>query len=155
MKTALVPLFTAALLGAAGSALAEPAIYQNGTLTIPNGAIFTDSRQDYYTHIVLGADADGKLDLLSAIKMPLTYVDSVEPVVELTENGMAVTLYIAGSKSVPCVDLLEPAVNLKGIRSPCCWRKRSRPPVASPHWNRSNWKSRWMSAVWTLVPPTR
>jgi hypothetical protein len=96
----------AALLSSAGFANAAPAIYQDGALTIPNGAIITEHREDYFTNIVLSTDSQGRLSIVAATRATPAFVEDVEAVVE--EN--TVTLEVAGFLSTPCNALLEPAV---------------------------------------------
>jgi len=106
MKKTLTPLFLGAALLAGNAAFAEPAIYHNGQLNIAQGAIFTNSRQDFYENIVLNADADGKLEIAAATKVPLAYVDTADALVD----GATVTLVVSGNMPTPCHTLLEPAV---------------------------------------------
>jgi hypothetical protein len=106
MNRTLATVFSAVLLGAAGFAHADPAVYLNGKLTIPNGAIVTPDRQDYFTDIVLTTDAQGRLSITQATKATLASIDEVEAVVE----DDVLTLEISGETSWSCVGLREPAI---------------------------------------------
>jgi hypothetical protein len=115
MNRAITSLFSVALLGSAALAQAEPAIYQNGVLSIPQGGLFTDQREVYYTDIKLSTDADGRLTIVQANKMPLAHVEAVEVVVGGTDDGLIwtpeVTLEVDGYFPNGCSQsLLEPAV---------------------------------------------
>jgi hypothetical protein len=110
------PLMLAAacgLLAASTGALAAPAIYRDNVMTIDSGAMINGNTQEYYSDIKLSADANGKLKILAAKKLPLVYIDDVEAEVVENNNQRSVTLTITGNKSVPCVDLKEPAVSYK------------------------------------------
>jgi hypothetical protein len=100
--------------GIAASALAGPAIYKSGTLTIPSGALFTDSRQEYYQDIVLETDAAGNLNLVSAKALPKVTVESVVTAVEETPGSITVSLTVSGYKSVPCTSLQDAAISRSG-----------------------------------------
>lgn len=110
MKKTLTPLFFGAALLAGNAAFAKPAIYHDGQLSISQGAIFTNSRQDYYENIVLGADAEGKLEIVAATKIPLAYVDTADVLVD----GDTATLVVSGNLPDPCRALQEPAVLREG-----------------------------------------
>ena len=116
MNRSLTAFFGVALLGAACAAQAEPAIYHGGKLVIPNGAIFTDARQQYFTDIEMTTDSAGKLTILAATPMPLVYVETVDVTVTGGSEAVAptVTVDVTGNKSVPCVALLEPAIHRNG-----------------------------------------
>jgi hypothetical protein len=108
----LISLFTFSVLaaGVATAAFAGPAIYKGGTLTIPAGALFSDSRQQYYQDIVLETDAGGNLTLVSAKALPQVTVETVVPAVEESPGSIAVSLTVSGYKSVPCTVLQDAAI---------------------------------------------
>ena len=91
---------------------AQPSFYRDGTMTVPTGAVITANKQAYYSDIVLSADSSGKLNLVSATRLPLVAVDSVTATVSSELDG-TVTLNITGNKSVPCVVLKAAAVSRK------------------------------------------
>jgi len=107
----LLVTLTAALALHSASLLAQPAVYRDGEMRIPSGAVITNNRQAYYDDIVLSADSSGKLSLVSATRLPLVGVDSVEA--DAPQGQQSVTLTIKGYKSVPCVELQEAAVSRK------------------------------------------
>jgi hypothetical protein len=112
----LIPAIATSMLaaGIAASTLAGPAIYKSGTLTIPSGALFTDSRQEYYQDIVLETDVAGNLTLVSAKALPKVTVETVVTAVEETPGNIAVSLTVSGYKSVPCTALQDAAINRSG-----------------------------------------
>lgn len=112
MKTLLVTL-SSCLFGLSAGAMADPAVYRGNTMNIDSGVLITNSKQQYYTNIVLNADANGKLTIVSAKQRPLVYIDNVIPTVVENAEERSVTLTIAGNKSVPCVELEEVAVSRK------------------------------------------
>lgn len=100
-------------LALSGSVLADAAIYRDDKLLIPAGAVINASGQFYYKDIVLQANANGSLKVLSASPRPLVHVDSVNPTVVETQDSRSVEVAIAGNKSVPCVSLEQVAVSRK------------------------------------------
>ena len=112
----LKPLKIAAgcsLLALSVTAMADPAVYRDNSMTIDSGVLINGSVQQYYTDIVLTADAAGKLKIASANQLPLVNVDDVTATVVENSNERSVTLTIEGNKSVPCVALADVAVSYK------------------------------------------
>lgn len=101
----------ASLLFAGGlPALADPAIYTNGTMTIPEGAVVSPEGNAYFTDIALEQDAEGHLAITSATSNSLVYVDAID--VQVMESfPLQVNVAVDGNLSVPCVELLSPAVS--------------------------------------------
>lgn len=94
----------------ASVAVAQPAIYQNQTLRIPQGAVTLGEETAYYENIELQDDGSGNFTVTAAEPRSLVSVDSV--MVNVMESlPVQVSLTIEGNKSVPCVDLLTPAVS--------------------------------------------
>ena len=89
--------------------LAQPAVYQDLTLTIPQGAVVTDGQVAYYENIQMGITADGDFQALSVEERSLVHIEDVA--VNVMESlPVQVSLTVTGNKSVPCVNLLTPAV---------------------------------------------
>lgn len=89
---------------------AQPAVYTNQTLTIPQGAVVVGDNMAYYENIQLEAAADGSFVAVAAEARDLVAVDSVSVDVQQAPP-VQVTVNVAGNKSVPCVNLLTPAVS--------------------------------------------
>lgn len=97
------------LVGASPQLLSQTAVFQDGVLTVPQGAAMVDGEILHYSNIRLAADSDGRFTLLDARSSSLVYVDTVA--IEIAESlPVQVRLIVTGSKSVPCVELMEPAV---------------------------------------------
>ena len=97
----------------AGTVVADAAIYRDNMLMIPAGAVINASGGFYYKDIVLQADANGRLTVVSASPRPLVHVDNVKPTVVETLDNRTVEVALAGYKSVPCVALEKVAVSRK------------------------------------------
>lgn len=112
MKTLYQPMSITALVLALGTpaVMAAPAIYSNGTLTIPAGAIFSDSKNTYLGDLVFEMDSTGKFTLVSSAGRPLTTVETVAANVVTSGFETTVELSLEGYKSVPCVALEEAAI---------------------------------------------
>ena len=91
---------------------AQPAIYQDGVLSIPQGAVIAGDDPAYYTDIQLADDGAGNFQLLAAQPNNLVSIDSVDVLI-LESFPLQVQLRVSGNKSVPCVELLTPAVSRK------------------------------------------
>lgn len=101
---------TTALAVASLSAQADPAVFRNGVMTIPEGAIVSGTGGNYYTDIRLAMNEDGSLSVTGATANSLVSVDTVD--VQVMESlPMQVSLAVSGNLSVPCVELLDPAIS--------------------------------------------
>jgi hypothetical protein len=88
---------------------AQPAIYQNQTLTIPQGAALGDGDPVYFENIQLVFDAQGFFTIADAEERPLVSVSEVS--ISIMESfPVQVSVNVSGNKSIPCVELLTPAV---------------------------------------------
>jgi hypothetical protein len=105
-------LFTGLYFGllAATNVIAEPAVFTKGKMTIPEGAVITDSTNSYYSDITLAYDGDGALIITGADAMPLVQVESVDILV-MESFPLQISAGVSGNLSVPCVKLLNPAVS--------------------------------------------
>lgn len=91
---------------------AQPSHYQDQVLTIPQGVVVTGDTTAYYENIELQEQADGSFLPMAAEPRNLVAVESV--VANVMESlPVQVALDIQGNKSVPCVELLTPAVVYK------------------------------------------
>lgn len=108
-----ITLAGALALTLAQAALAQPAIYQHQTLRIPQGAVIGDGDPVYYENIELEADALGRLIVTAAEERPLVSVSELS--ISIMESlPVQVSVNVSGNKSVPCVELLTPAVAVTG-----------------------------------------
>ncbi len=89
---------------------AEPAVFSQGTLTIPEGVVITEKRNAYFTDFILVQSDQGDLIITGAHAKPLVSVENVEVLI-MESFPLQVSLTISGFLSVPCVALLSPAVS--------------------------------------------
>lgn len=88
---------------------AQPATFENGIFNIPQGAAIVDGEPLYFNDIQLLGDSEGNFTLLAAQESNLVSVNSV--VVNIAESfPVQVSLTVTGNKSIPCVDLQNPAI---------------------------------------------
>lgn len=91
---------------------AQPAVYENGVLSIPQTAVIDSTGSSYFTNVQLEADANGNFSVTAGDEQSLVAIDSVS--VNVMESlPVQVSVTVAGNKSVPCVQLLEAAVSRK------------------------------------------
>ncbi len=93
--------------------VAQPAIFNNSILSIPQGAAIVNGEPSYYNNIQLISDIEGNFTLLAAQQSNLVSVDTVVVTV-LQSFPVQVSVIVAGNKSVPCVQLQTPAVVRNG-----------------------------------------
>lgn len=94
---------------------AQPATYENGIFTVPQGAALVNGDPSYYNDIRLQSDVEGNFKLISATDAALVAVESV--VVSVAESlPVQVTVSVSGNKSVPCVNLQTPAIFRTGFQ---------------------------------------
>ena len=103
--TALFVLLTSSL-----PVNAAPAVFSHGKLTIPEGVLITEKGSAYFTDIVLAQNDQGGLSITGATINSLVTVENVE-VLLMESFPLQVSLSISGFLSVPCVELLSPAVS--------------------------------------------
>jgi len=108
-RTAILGLVTGCL---SGLLFSQPSLYQDGVFTIPRGAVIDANNPAYYTDIQMTNDGNGAFRLLAAKPANLVTVNTVE-VLLLESFPLQVRLGVTGYKSVPCVELLAPAVSRK------------------------------------------
>lgn len=102
-------LFTITAMAITGSINAQPAIFSDGVLTVPQAAVLKEDGIDYYSDVQLLAGSDGRFEVLAAQQQPLVTVDDI--VINVMESfPVQVSVTVSGNKSVPCVNLLEPAI---------------------------------------------
>ena len=92
---------------------AEPAIFTQGEMTIPEGAVITDDSNSYYTDITLAYDGTGALIITGANAMSLVQVESVNILI-MESFPLQISAGVSGNLSVPCVDLLGPTQHVHG-----------------------------------------
>jgi hypothetical protein len=91
------------------SALADMPVYRDQQLLLPEGVVVTDQGVTYYGDIRLTANADGSFTLVEATRRNPAYVDDVDVLI-LESFPVQLRAVVSGHKSVPCVELEEPAV---------------------------------------------
>ena len=90
---------------------AQPALFENGVLTIPLGAAIVNGEPTYYNDIQPISDIKGNFSLLAAQQSNLVSVDSVSLLINITQpTSDQVSFAVTGHKSIPCVELQTPAV---------------------------------------------
>jgi len=110
MKNIFLNILSFALTTGAATGFADPAVSSSGTMTIPEGAVISDSEAAYYTDITMAYDGNGALVITGADVMPLVSVESID--IQVMESfPVQVSASVNGYLSVPCVNLLSPAVN--------------------------------------------
>lgn len=94
------------------SVFAQPAFYKDQVLTIPQGAVLSSGNITYFESIQLQDAGNGSFVVAGAEERSLVSVDSVDVVI-MESFPVQVSVGVSGNKSVPCVDLLTPAVSFK------------------------------------------
>lgn len=92
---------------------AQPAIYQNQSLQIPQAVALGQDGPAYFADVKLSTNPDGSLSVVDATLQNLVMVDSVD-VLLLESFPVQVSITVAGNKSVPCVELQPVAVSREG-----------------------------------------
>ncbi len=101
---------TTMLLGMSTTLWADPAIFRQGNLLIPEGALISGKSNAYFTNITLAMDEQGSLVITGANKNSLVTVESIE-VMLMESLPVQASVAVSGFLSVPCVKLLSPAVS--------------------------------------------
>ena len=102
------------LLAFSVSGFGQTAIYSEDILLIPQGAIFDEEEgHSFYQNIELRYTGEGGFTLHSAEPMDLVQVESVDVLV-MESFPVQVSVSVNGHLSVPCVELLDPAISMKG-----------------------------------------
>ena len=91
-------------------ALGEPASVQDRILTIPLGAVMDNSDPAYFTDIQLNYEGNGHFRLIEAQANDLVTIDMVQ-IAMLESFPVQINVTVTGNKSVPCVELLPPAIS--------------------------------------------
>lgn len=106
-------LFTMSLIVCGQLTTAQPATYENGVLSIPQGAALVDGVPTYYNDIQLVSDIEGNFSVVAAEQRNLVAVDAVS--VNIAESlPVQVSITVSGNKSIPCVELQTPAIFRNG-----------------------------------------
>lgn len=114
MMKKILPLIAAAGMVVTPHALAgeQPATYEDGVLTIPEGVVVTEEGTTFYRDIELVEQSDGSFVPAGSREGVLAEVDDVNAVVD--SDAGRVDVVASGHKSVACVEILEPIVNRQG-----------------------------------------
>lgn len=100
-KTFIAVAMFAAL---AGKAQAEPAVYQDQTLTINEAVVIREGTSSYFKNVRFEPNANGTWRFAGATQRPLAGVEEITVVSEATEPA-TVSVTVDGYKSLPCVEL--------------------------------------------------
>ena len=93
-------------------AVAQPATFQDNVFTIPQGAVIDNDNPSFFTDIQLSHEGSGNFKLTDAKTNNLVTIDTVQ--IAILESFPAqVNVNVTGNKSVPCVELLSPAISRK------------------------------------------
>jgi len=90
--------------------MGQPATLQGNVLTIPQGAVIDSNNPTYFTDIRLNYKGNSTFTLVDAQAANLVFVDSVQIAI-LESFPVQINLTLKGNKSVPCVELLPPAIS--------------------------------------------
>lgn len=93
-------------------AMGQPATLQNDVFTIPQGAVIDNERPSFFTDIQLHHEGSGNFKLAAAKSNNLVTIDTVQIAI-LESFPVQVSVNVTGNKSVPCVELLTPAISRK------------------------------------------
>ena len=93
-------------------AMGQPAILQDDVFTVPQGAVIDSDNPTFFTNIQLSQGDDGHFILVDAQANNLVTIDTVQIVI-LESSPVQINVSVTGNKSVPCVELLTPAISRK------------------------------------------
>jgi hypothetical protein len=93
-------------------AMGQPATFQDDVLIIPQGAVIDSDNPTFFTNIQLSQGDDGQFKLADAQENNLATIDTVQIVI-LESFPVQINVSVTGNKSVPCVELLTPAIARK------------------------------------------
>lgn len=113
MKNMSIAAAVFTLYAMSDTALADPAVFSDGVMTIPEGAVIAPEKSAYYSNIRLSAQENGSLVITAADKNPLVTIESME-IVTTEAPAVEVSLDVSGYLSTPCVELLPPAIAYNG-----------------------------------------
>ena len=102
LLSSTLPLAAGALMAASATLQAEPAVYRDGSMKVPQAAVIRSNENSYYTDVTLGFGSDGTLQVTGATLNYLVGVDTVEAQVTQTLATQEVSLAVSGNLSVPC-----------------------------------------------------
>lgn len=88
---------------------AQPAVYRDGLLELPQGIVVSEGNDQYFSDIRLHTEANGSLRIVSAQQRRLITLQELE-LNQLYGDEPQVELQIAGYKSMPCVALAPVSV---------------------------------------------
>jgi hypothetical protein len=93
-------------------AVGQPATLQDNVFTIPQGAVIDNDSPSFFTDIQLSHEGSGYFKLADAKTNNLVTIDTVQIAI-LESFPVQVNVNVTGNKSVPCVELLTPAISRK------------------------------------------
>lgn len=90
----------------------QSATFTDDVLTVPGVGVVEEQRSQFYENVTLQYEGDGLFRIVEAESRSLVSVDFIHIAVNAQAAQAVVTA--EGYKSVPCADLLWPAVNRSG-----------------------------------------
>ena len=93
----------------ASGLFAQPAIFTDDVLSIPQAALIDSANSVYYANVQLTDNGDGTLSVTAGEPQNLVSVDAVQVMI-MESFPVQVSVSVSGNKSVPCVELLPAAV---------------------------------------------
>lgn len=106
-------LLTLGLTSLGTSSVAQPAIYRDGLLELPQGIVIETGDDQYYSDIRLRADANGALRIVSAEPRPLLTLTELT-LDQVYGSTPAVSLQVSGMLPMPCMQLEPLAIRRIG-----------------------------------------
>ena len=94
-------------------ALGQSATFTNNILTVPGVGVVDGDTSSFYADVELSYEGDGMFRITEAQDRSLVAIEEIS--VSILESfPVQVSVNVDGYKSVPCVELLEPAVTRDG-----------------------------------------
>jgi len=94
-------------------ALGQSATFTNNVLTVPGVGVVDGDTSSFYADVELSYEGDGMFRITEAQDRSLVAIEEIS--VSILESfPVQVSVNVDGYKSVPCVELLEPAVTRDG-----------------------------------------
>jgi hypothetical protein len=104
LRTSLSLFFTCS------TAMAEPAVFSAGEMIIPEGAVINQTSAAYFSDITLAYDGENGFIITGAKANPLVQVEAIDILI-MESFPLQISAAVNGFLSVPCVELLSPAVS--------------------------------------------
>ncbi len=105
-------MFASLALFASQLVVAQPALYKDGMLTIPQGAVLDSSGTAYFESIQLRVLENGNFELVAAEQRSLATVETLDVMI-MESLPLQISVSVSGYLPTPCNSLLTPAVSYK------------------------------------------